>query len=100
MFALLLALLMLAAIGFGGILFLGWLIREHHHANQYRQIARLQAMTPYRAPVEISVPGWKITYKEKGKTDSVTIPVATEGEALSVFLKTYGGRTIVSSVRV
>ena len=108
MVALLLALVVLAAMGFMFILFLGWLVRTHHHASQYRQIVRLQEMSRQQVPAHVnnvqapSSPQWRVKYKDKGKEKEVTVEGTTEAEALKKFVlsNSIGFGNIISSTRV
>ena len=83
--------------------FIAWAVREHLAARRYRYLVRLAQQMKLNAPAHNNVgPQWSITYKEGRKQKTVTIPGATEAEALRDFVKAYavGYGNVISSVKL
>lgn len=68
-----------------GILILVRLVQDHVYANKYRELLRLHAEGPSKAP--LLGPQWRVVYKDNGRQRSLTFPAVDEAEAMRVVLQ-------------
>lgn len=75
-------LLLLAAI-VAAMAFVVWSFNEHRIANKYRYLIKLHEASRDEEP---AAAGWKVTYKEGNKTQTITVQGANESEAMRALL--------------
>lgn len=103
MIALIMALGSFGAVALVGIGILAWVLREHHLANKYRELAaEYQKHLKDNPPAQpTAVGGWVVVYTVGKKTMTANVHGSTEGEALLNFTRNGGARydKIVSITR-